>query len=321
MGTTKYIVNNLTGQTISGDLTIEGNLNVNGVITNNLPSYKALLTQTGVIVGTNISVFNYSLIIGETYTISNYVASDDFSNVANVVSGNINETGCVFIATGNTPSVWNNGSELTSSGNLVVDVLENNLGFNIFWYDDFAPGIYIAFNSITGPIYNSFDRTKTMVTTQGTFYFNSPPLPYINYYSQPGSFLEKDDAVVLIVWDSDGYLGVSDILYYTPIEIKIKQDNDTTPIVINGSIIPSFPFSYASIDLICNGQFIENFVGNNVTVNNMTELITELNTNEATSYLGTYSDDGMGGVLLTIPTNKANQFCSGGLLSFQVYAD
>lgn len=319
--TTKYIVNNLTGQTISGNLTIEGTLNVNGVTTSNLSSYKALLTQTGVVIGTNISVFNYSLIVGETYTISNYVASDDFSNVANVVSGNTNETGCVFIATGNTPSVWNNGSELTSAGNLVVDVLENNLGFDILWFDDFAPGIYIGFNGVTGPIYNSFDRTKTMVTTQGTIYFNSPPLPFIDYYSQPASFSTKDDSVALFVWDSDNLSGVNNLLYYTPVEIKMKQDTDTTPIVISGTVKDNFPFSFASVNFYCNGNYVQNFIGDETEVTNLTELISELNNNKETNFLGTYSEDGLGGVLLTIPTNKANQFCYNGSLSFEVFAD
>ena len=131
---TKYIINNSTGQTINGGITINGNLIVTGTTTNQgLLNYKALLTQTGPIVGTMIDNFNYYLIIGEEYTITNYQSGDDFSNVAQVISGNINETSCVFVATGGTPSIWSNGSELTSSGNLVVDVLENTLGFDLTW--------------------------------------------------------------------------------------------------------------------------------------------------------------------------------------------
>lgn len=67
------------------------------------------------------------------YTITNYVAGDDFSNVATVVSGTINTTGCVFIATSTTPTNWSNGSTLSSGftdqyiGTILVDA---NVQFN-----------------------------------------------------------------------------------------------------------------------------------------------------------------------------------------------
>ena len=82
---TKYIVDNLTGQTITGDLTINGNLTVTGT-SNNSGTYRALLTQTGPLIGDS-SYFNNRLIIGETYEITDYQNYDDFSNVANVISG------------------------------------------------------------------------------------------------------------------------------------------------------------------------------------------------------------------------------------------
>jgi hypothetical protein len=40
---TKYIVDNLTGQTITGDITINGNLTFTGT-SNNSGTYRALLT-------------------------------------------------------------------------------------------------------------------------------------------------------------------------------------------------------------------------------------------------------------------------------------
>jgi len=205
---TKYIVDNLTGQTITGDITINGNLNVTGT-TSGLSTYKALLTQLGVQTGTELFNFNDGLIIGETYTITDYISDDDFSNIADIQSGaeilnidyvwtssavpysyfngltgttsgsgsgasfdaywcgtttnsviidtngvdyvvgdtitilgtdlsgstpandititvteiNPNQTGCAFIATGEIPTNWSNGSTLESSGNLVVKVL------------------------------------------------------------------------------------------------------------------------------------------------------------------------------------------------------
>ena len=316
---TKYIVNNVSGQTIDGDITINGNLSVTGTSTGSLSTYKALLTQTGVITGTNLSNFNYGLIIGETYTIVSGQTGDDFSNIANVQSGVINETGCVFIATGNTPSNWNNGSELSSLGGLIVDVLENNLGYDIIW-SQFSNGTYIGFPNNIGPKYNNYPREKTSVLSQLTI--TGPPFgEIIQIFASPASFSTKDDILLLGVWDSVSETSVSDKLYYTPYEVNIKKDLDTTPVVISGSVVSSFPFSYASVDLKCGINYIENFVGDNVTVNNISELIVELNTNTETNYLGTYSDPGDGGVLLTIPTNLVNRFCSNGTLTFEVYAD
>jgi len=70
---TKYIVNNLSGQTIYGNLVVTGT-----TTNNNTGVYRALLTQTGNIIGTNIGSFNYGLIIGETYTITSYQGTDCF---------------------------------------------------------------------------------------------------------------------------------------------------------------------------------------------------------------------------------------------------
>ena len=85
---TKYIVDNLSGQTINGDITINGNLNVTRT-TSGLVTYKALLTQLGVQSGTNLNDFNEGLVIGETYTILDYQSGDDFSNIADIQSGGI----------------------------------------------------------------------------------------------------------------------------------------------------------------------------------------------------------------------------------------
>lgn len=316
---TKYIVDNVPNQTITGNITINGDLSVTGATTGGLATYKALLTQTGIVTGTNLASFNYGLIIGETYTIITGQTGDDFSNIANVQSGIINETGCVFVATGTTPSNWNNGSELSSNGGLIVDVLENNLGYDIVW-SQFSFGTYVGFPSNIGPKYNNFPRELTSVLSQTTV--TSPPFgEIIQLFANPASLGLKDDVLLLGVWEAISETSVDNRLLYTPYEIKIKQDLDTTPVVLSGNVVSSFPFSYASVDLICGINYVEDFVGDNVTVNNISELITELNTNQETSYLGTYSDPGDGGVLLTMPMNLVNRFCSSGTLTFEVFAD
>jgi hypothetical protein len=406
MATTKYIVNNLSTQTIDGDITINGNLSVNGTINGSLLTYKALLTQLGSQTGTNLNDFNDGLIIGETYTITDYVSDDDFSNIANVTSGGIlnidyvgtatngsgvfngltgttsglgsgasfdvyicgttynsitvvtsgvdyvvgdtitilgtdiggtsptndltitvtgltpNSTGSVFVATGETPTNWNNGSTLVSSGNLVVTVLENNLGYDIEWVNDdefFGPGVYFGYNSTTGPLYNTFNRNTTFVLGGGN------PNPYfgpnlLETFIGLISLSEKDDTIVVAVFDTEILESVPDSLYYFPVDIQIKQDTDTTPIVISGTVETSFPFSAPSINLVCNGNYIQTLYGGG-SVNDISELIIFLNSEPNISYLGTYSDAGDGGVLLEMPTNLVNQFCSSGTLTFEVFSD
>jgi hypothetical protein len=322
MAKTKYIVDNVANQTISGNVTINGNLNVTGT-TSGLATYKALLTQLGSQTGTTLNDFNDGLIIGETYTITDYISDDDFSNVANVTSGVIDTTGCEFIATGEIPTNWSNGSTLVSSGNLVVKVLENNLGYDIEWaYDfEFQTGFYLGFNSTTGPLYNNFNRNTTFVLGGGTTIpFLVPFL--LETFVSPISFNEKDDSIVVGVLDLTEFppTGVSDSLYYFPVEIQIKQDLDTTPVSINGTVETSFPITLTSIALFCNGNYIQTLYGDG-TVEDMSELITYLNFQPNMSYLGVYSDPEDGGVLLEMPTNLVNQFCSSGTLTFEIFSN
>lgn len=318
---TKYIVNNVSGQTINGDITINGNLSVTGITTGSLATYKALLTQTNSATGTTLNDFNDGLIIGESYTITNYVSGDSFSNVANVTSGVIDTTDCEFIATGETPTNWSNGSTLVSSGDLAVTVLENNLGYDIAWIhgDGFQPGFYVGVNSTTGPLYNNFNRNTTFVLDGGnTSSFLGPSL--LETFTGPANFNEKDDSIFVSVFDLSVPEPVSDNLYYFPIEIQILQDTDTTPITLSGTVETSFPINNTSIDLVCNGNYVQTLYGDG-TVNDISELITYLNSEPNMGYLGTYSDAGDGGVLLEMPTNLVNQFCSSGTLTFEVFND
>lgn len=321
---TKYIVNNVTGQTINGSLTINGNVTITGTSNSNgIATYKALLTQTGSIVATYINDLNGALIIGETYTITDYKGGDDFINIANVQSGNINETGCVFIATGETPNIWSNGSQLTSLGNLIVDVLENTLGFDIDWVQ--APfggyGYYIGFNSEFGPFYNQFPRNNTEVKVQSKYPFNfGPPFSLIPIAIPGVSSTYNKDSTVYIDMYYDGDL-TDEALYYTPVEINIKQDLDVTPIVLSGTVTSSYPFYNASVDIYCGSQYIDSFYSAGQSVNSLAELVSYLNTDPTTSRLGIYSYDVSENIFLTMKTNLKNQFCADNTLTFEVYND
>jgi hypothetical protein len=295
MVTTRYIVNNVSGQNIDGDLTINGNITVTGV-TNGLLTYRALLTQTPPLSGAEILDFDNKLIIGERYEIINYkggyvdngnmtndgtnypdgvttynttegngsglqldvefssgvvvnvsvsnpgsdylvddevtlvggdnnatyqitsVLGDDFSNIADVISGTINKTSCIFIATGFTPTEWSNGTELNSAGDFVVTELENTLGFSVSWSEPIG-GVYFAQND-GGPSENSFPResTQTSVNQNGGLSVINPNLIF---QSQVVTDTEIDDSVLLTVFDFGPGDYVSGELYYTPVEINI----------------------------------------------------------------------------------------------------
>ncbi len=132
---TKYIVNNATGQTINGDLTINGNVVITGT-TNTRPYkvYTALLTQTG---NTNPDSFNGGeLIVGTSYQLQSPSIDADFTNVG----APNNNDGTWFIATGTTPNNWGSGTVYCNYGAPVATVLENTIG-NI-WFNYIDTGFY-----------------------------------------------------------------------------------------------------------------------------------------------------------------------------------
>jgi len=314
---TKYIVDNVTNQTITGNLRIDGGLKITDG-TYSVATYKALLTQTATASVQNLNTF----IIGETYTITDYVAGDDFSNIANVVSGVINETGCQFIATGEIPNGWTNSSTLENSGNLVVDVLENNLGFDINWFDDFIPGIYFGINATTGPIHNAFPRTQVSVMTSQTAIAFGPPTQS-TIFAFPGGLANKDEVVVVIPYNFDTMSNLENSLYYTPVEISFKQSLDTTPISITGSIsiYSAFPFGNVSIDLYAGENLIQTIYADDTSpVNNLSELVTLLNSDEVISYLGNFSIVS-NNINLSTTINIKNQFSPNNTFGFFIFSD
>ena len=115
---TKYIVNNVSGQTINGQSLFPYKV------------YTALLTQSG---GNDPqTTTGGTLTIGVTYEITNIQTGDDFTNVG--ASSNTN--GVKFVATGTTPTIWTNSSELSyNNGAPVVTVLENTIGNIWFTYN------------------------------------------------------------------------------------------------------------------------------------------------------------------------------------------
>jgi hypothetical protein len=316
---TKYIVNNLSDQTIYGNLFVTGT-----TTSNNTAVYRALFTQTGSITGTSISQFNYGLINGDSYTITSYQAGDDFSNIANVQSGTINETGCVFIATGENPNFWGNNSQLVSSGGLIVDVLENTLGYDISWQQNpyGGNGYYIGVNDSTGPLFNSFPRSQTSINMSIKYPFEWVGFPPIGI-TGVNSFNEKDSAIFIEMYDTTTSGNIDNALYYTPIEITINQ-GPTGPYVAYGLNTSNFPYGNISIRIYAGEEnSIETIYGDYDLVNNINELVTALNSEPIISTLGTFSvnPNDEDGIILTTTQRIKNQFSPNNELTFEVFND
>jgi len=163
----------------------------------NYKSYVALISQIAPTAATS-----GLLIIGETYTITTFVAGDNFTNVANIVSGTINTTGCVFIATGTTPTTWTNASTLTNAGNPTAIVLENTIG-NIVWTRN---GLGEYFGTLTG----AFPSGKVICLS------NQIDMPTMTL------LLRKNNDIISINTGTPGTTTIADnILDNTSIEIRV----------------------------------------------------------------------------------------------------
>jgi len=179
--------------------------------------FRAQLFQTGTIISTVPPVGG--LIPGETYTITDYQSGDDFTSIADVQSGTINTTGCVFIATQtglNDPSViWSNGSTLTSLGDFFMSVLENTLGFDVL-VDVNPGGSDGIFTFYSDTAEQQFIPNKTMAFIQNTpsIDFNVI-LPFNLIFNEPATN-------TITLFTSDLNVGLSNnILYYTPLTINL----------------------------------------------------------------------------------------------------
>lgn len=165
------------------------------------------------------------LVVGEEYTILDFNAGDNFSNVATVVSGTINTTGCVFIATGTTPTTYSNGSTLAryvSQNYAIAD-----LGL--------APKVYKALLTQTGtsaPVVSA-ELVNTLGQTPTYSYIGSGDYRLI---VTGGIFVKAKTAMIIaqniggggtidIIWNSTNDLAIElptdNVLDYTLVHIEV----------------------------------------------------------------------------------------------------
>jgi len=241
-----------------------------------------------------------------------------------LVSGTMNSTGCEFIATGEIPLRWDSGSTIQSAGNLIVKVLENNLGYDINWSYSMGLGVYVGARSYNGSygLFNDWPRSTTSVVISQPLWYG-PPVGPVTQFAGPAALAAKDDSLVVFAYDYGALANIDGWLYNTPIEVKVRQDLDTTPIAISGLINSGYPFSNVAFDFIEDGFILTDtiYTEDPTVVNNILELIDLLNANAKANYFGTYAEDGIGGITLTMPTNLKRQFSPSGTLSIAIYAD
>ena len=215
----------------------------------NYKVYSAVLNHTDELDGSNMGNFGEGFIIGEYYFIDTYETGDDFSNVAEVIDGNINESGCYFRATGKTPTDWTNGSYLYSDGTFVVNELENTLGIDIAWFDspfggegyyyaagyDYEVGDYVRLSSL-GTVQTFISQTNAHVCC-----YNNPPVFSTSYI--PDLVVENSDAVMVTtatVYDTTYW--TRGILWDSSFEIRVYPNQGTIKYVFfNPSLKTSEP--------------------------------------------------------------------------------
>lgn len=169
-----FMVSNSTNTTYSGSAALKAMQQWYTMedVTNTVRPYKvftALLTQNGTSFLVNAT--SGLLIVGVSYNIDTYEAGDDFSNVGGPGLGQQGEwDGYWFIATGITPTNWNNSSSLDyNDGAPVATVLENTIG-NI-WFEYISVGTYAGFVPIVAEQKQVvFSPTNAFKTSTGESY-------------------------------------------------------------------------------------------------------------------------------------------------------
>jgi hypothetical protein len=195
---TKYIIDNVSGQTITGNLTINGDFVITG--TTNIIKYKvytALLTQSGV--NSPITITSGDLTVGVTYLIKSGGTGGDFTNVG----APNNDANTSFVATGTTPNSWGTKSLEYDEGAPVVTVLENTIGNIWFVYD--GVGQYRLSSE------GLFTEGKSWCITAIVLYGE-------NLWE---GNMERADENRYRIFTSENAIPVDDLLANTPIEIRV----------------------------------------------------------------------------------------------------
>jgi len=210
--TSATCINDLYVHNLGGcsPINITTDINVSGNVNKTLAPYKiytALLSQNAPIPSQTSGTFT----IGQIWTVTSYVAGDDFSNMELISGTTQNETGAVIRATDTTPTVWINSSDLSydgapyvvstdSNGNLAP--FENTLGDVSFGYLEIGTFVIICIGNLIS--------NKTLITTGG---ISNNGCIYVQAQEPPDSFT---------IESTNGAGDYTDSLFFDlPIEIRV----------------------------------------------------------------------------------------------------
>ena len=205
---TKYIVNNLSGQTITGDLNVTGNIKQNGFDVRPYKVYTSLLTQSGGYGPSDQT--GGDLTIGVSYEIVDNGGSGwDFTNVG----APNNDIGTFFVATEATPNSWGIDGQLNyNEGTPIVHVLENTIG-NI-WFEYSGEGMYTARSN------GLFTEKKVYTNLQFWGDDNATPRPSYTLWSS-SSVIEINSGDIQGTPKNGIGQGGTNFSYLTSIEIRV----------------------------------------------------------------------------------------------------
>ena len=168
-----------------------------------------------------------ALVIGKRYTILDFNTGDNFTNVANVISGTINTTGCVFDAIGTTPTTYSNGSTLAvyETQSYTYAELKAGLGIGAKVYKALltqtgtsAPVATVLVNTLSGTPILSYSSVGGYRLTLNNEFPQDKTTMIISQNLGGGNPIE-------VVWATINYLDISttvnDVLTYTTIIIEV----------------------------------------------------------------------------------------------------
>jgi hypothetical protein len=104
-------------------------------------------------------------------------------------------------------------------------------------------------------------------------------------------------------------------------EIPAYECCNDVPTVLTDTIPGTFPVTYPSITMLCDGSGVETVYTNVNTVADMATLVQLFNDNEDTRQFGTYSAVNATTVQLTVPLSVKNRLCPDGTLTFNIFED
>ena len=184
------------------------------------------------------------LVVGKRYTILDFNAGDNFTNVASVVSGTINTTGCVFDAIGTTPTTYSNGSTLAhyETQSYTYEDLKTGLNGNPKVYKALltqsgtnAPVATVLVNTLSGtPVWSRVSIGYYKLTLSSEFTTNKT---YYPPFGEMGNILSDGSSGITLYDDTGGILGFYHFYKLSSSEFVLKSYDGSFNAVDISSII------------------------------------------------------------------------------------